>query len=161
MPRFYDLYRFKGKFGFVLFENSFLQRVAFPVFSKIQVKDIIFKIDPSAKSVHSSLSGKITEFLGGIPVDFSQFEVDLSGYSRFERSILKETQKIPYGRISTYGKISAKAGNPGSARATGQALKKNLTPIVVPCHRVVSVTGLGGFSRGINWKKFLLELEKE
>jgi len=47
-----------------------------------------------------------------------------------------------------------------SAQGLGQALCANLFPILIPCHRVVSATGLGGFAYGTAWKKKLLQFER-
>ena len=44
-------------------------------------------------------------------------------------------------------------------RAVGNAIGANPIAIIVPCHRVVGASGLGGFSGGLNVKRFLLELE--
>jgi len=49
---------------------------------------------------------------------------------------------------------------PKGQRAVGQALKTNPVPILIPCHRVVAKSGLGGFSLGIELKKQLLTLEQ-
>lgn len=48
----------------------------------------------------------------------------------------------------------------GGARAVGQACARNPFLIVVPCHRVLSQTGLGGFAYGLTAKKKLLKLEQ-
>ena len=56
--------------------------------------------------------------------------------------------------------VAAQAGQPGAARAVGQALARNPLPIIIPCHRVVKNDGrLGGFSGGPGVKRQLLHLE--
>ncbi len=55
-----------------------------------------------------------------------------------------EIRAIPRGRVLRYGQLSAKLGS--SARAVGQACGANPLPLIVPCHRVVSAAGLGGFA---------------
>jgi len=64
---------------------------------------------------------------------------------------------IPYGEVKTYGEL-AKILNT-APRALGQALGANPFPIMIPCHRVVSAGGLGGFHYGPDWKKALLDFE--
>nr|HDO81515.1 MGMT family protein [Candidatus Bathyarchaeota archaeon] len=59
----------------------------------------------------------------------------------------------------TYGEIAEKIGRPKAARAVGNALKRNPLPIIIPCHRVVGSKTLGGFTGGVNVKKFLLTVE--
>lgn len=44
-------------------------------------------------------------------------------------------------------------------RKIGYLMKKNPFPIVIPCHRVISEKGIGGYSFGIDIKKKLLEFE--
>ena len=86
---------------------------------------------------------------------------DFTGYTDFEISVLEETRKIPYGKIKTYSDIAKAIGKPKAARAVGNALGKNRTPILIPCHRVIKSDGsLGGFSMGLEWKKKLLEQER-
>lgn len=72
-------------------------------------------------------------------------------------------QQIPAGTVRTYGDIAAELNS--SPRAVGQACGANPIPIVIPCHRVVSRTGLGGFmhrrdSGALNIKAWLLAHEE-
>lgn len=78
----------------------------------------------------------------------------------FMYNVYRSISTIPYGETKTYKDIAVMAGTPGGARAVGQALKKNPLCIVIPCHRVVAVNGLGGFNAGIEMKKYLLNLEQ-
>lgn len=78
----------------------------------------------------------------------------------FFRRVLEATARIPFGVVSTYGSVAARAGSPRAARAAGNALHGNPVPIVVPCHRVVPASGgIGGYG-GQEWRKaWLLALE--
>ncbi|HEV8595152.1 MAG TPA: methylated-DNA--[protein]-cysteine S-methyltransferase [Thermoplasmata archaeon] len=108
----------------------------------------------------SGLAADLRRYFAGERVEFDDYDVDWSPYTTFERSVLEATRRIPYGETRTYGQIAKAIGKPDSARAVGQALGKNHTCIVVPCHRVVAANGgLGGFTGGIHWKINLLELE--
>jgi len=82
-------------------------------------------------------------------------------YSKF-MPIFKEVQKIPYGKVSSYGGISSAVfGNKRYARFVGTAMRNNPLPIIIPCHRVVRSNGeIGGFSGGIGNKIKMLKLEK-
>lgn len=57
------------------------------------------------------------------------------------KRIYEAVQKIPKGRVATYGQIAALAGNPRMARAVGNALHKNPDPDRIPCYRVVNSKG--------------------
>jgi methylated-DNA-[protein]-cysteine S-methyltransferase len=99
-------------------------------------------------------------YFSGQRVDFPD-KLDLSGASPFQREVWQAARLIPYGQTRTYAWLAAQVGNPGAARAVGQALGRNPLPIIIPCHRVVSNSGsLGGFSGGLEMKRFLLNLEK-
>lgn len=51
-------------------------------------------------------------------------------------------QKIPRGKVATYGQVAALAGNPRWSRVVGYALHANPNPGVIPCHRVVNRFGV-------------------
>jgi O-6-methylguanine DNA methyltransferase len=69
-------------------------------------------------------------------------------------------QKIPEGKVTTYGDLARALGNPSASRIIGTILGQNPNPIRVPCHRVVMSNGkLGGYKYGTNKKKELLEKE--
>lgn len=88
-----------------------------------------------------------------------EVELDLSGFTEFQRSVIDAVQSIPRGKTLTYGEVALLAGRPGAARAVGQVMARNHFAIIIPCHRVVSRKGLGGFGWGLDIKKKLLECE--
>jgi methylated-DNA-[protein]-cysteine S-methyltransferase len=75
--------------------------------------------------------------------------------------------KITFGRTITYGDLAKESGafddtppgDPFGARAVGTVMSNNPLPIVVPCHRVVASTGIGGYGAGIATKRWLLTME--
>jgi methylated-DNA-[protein]-cysteine S-methyltransferase len=101
---------------------------------------------------------QLQEYARGERREF-QLELDLRG-SEFELRVWNALRAIPWGQTRTYGEIARAIGDPGAARAVGRANGCNPLPILVPCHRVVSSTGLGGFSAGLEWKQRLLALER-
>ena len=67
---------------------------------------------------------------------------------------------IPYGEVRGYRWLAEKAGNSRACRAVGTANRRNPLPIFIPCHRVIAADGtLGGYSSGVERKRFLLRLE--
>ena len=92
------------------------------------------------------------------------FPIDWTGYTQFQRAVLKQTYSIPYGETRSYGQIAAAIGNPKASRAVGQAEKSNQVPLVIPCHRVIgsdgSLTGYGG-KDNLDLKAWLLDFEKK
>jgi methylated-DNA-[protein]-cysteine S-methyltransferase len=85
--------------------------------------------------------------------------VDLDPLAPFQRTVARALQRVPFGETVTYGELARRAGRPGAARAVGQAMARNPVPLLVPCHRVVSARGLGGFGGGLALKRRLLALE--
>ncbi|HJT63602.1 MAG TPA: methylated-DNA--[protein]-cysteine S-methyltransferase [Candidatus Limnocylindria bacterium] len=78
----------------------------------------------------------------------------------FNQGVLRATAEIPFGETASYGDVAAAAGSPRAARAAGNALAGNPIPIVVPCHRVIHADGgIGGYTGGLENKRFLLSLE--
>lgn len=87
--------------------------------------------------------------------------LDLAGGTPFMRRVWEATRRVGHGAVASYASIAARAGSPRAVRAVGNALGANPVPIVIPCHRVIySDRSLGGFSSGLAWKRFLLELER-
>ena len=62
----------------------------------------------------------------------------------FQRKVWAALQRIPAGKVRTYGEIATELQS--SPRAVGNACRKNPIPLIIPCHRVVSAQGVGGFS---------------
>lgn len=91
------------------------------------------------------------------------FDLKLSpGGTEFQRSVLDELQRIPYGLTASYGEIAERIGRPKASRAVGAANGRNPIPIIIPCHRVIGSDGsMTGFGGGIPMKKALLALELE
>jgi methylated-DNA-[protein]-cysteine S-methyltransferase len=78
----------------------------------------------------------------------------------FAGDVLRATAHIPFGSVSSYREVATAAGSPNAYRAAGNALGSNPVPIVVPCHRVLHAGGgLGGYTGGLERKRFLLGLE--
>jgi methylated-DNA-[protein]-cysteine S-methyltransferase len=76
-------------------------------------------------------------------------------YSRIYQAV----RQVPYGSTTTYGEIAAIVRT--SPRVVGQAMARNPTPLVIPCHRVLAAHGIGGFSPEIAIKESLLAMEKK
>jgi len=89
--------------------------------------------------------------------------LDMSDIPPFQQRVYEITRAIPPGRTLTYGEVAERAGDPGAARAVGQAMGHNPFAPVVPCHRVLAArNGAGGFSAdgGVATKLRLLQIER-
>ena len=109
------------------------------------------RLDGVRRELEEYFEGRRRRF--DVPIDWSLTR----GYAR---EVLRRTAEIPYGGASSYAEIAYLAGSPRGWRAAGNALGSNPIPIVVPCHRVLaSGGGIGGYTGGLDRKRFLLGLE--
>ena len=111
--------------------------------------------------VRDAIDG-MTAVLAGRPCDLRGIPLDQRTIDPFRREVYAATQAVPPGTTCSYGEIARAIGRPDGARDVGAALAANPTPILVPCHRVVSANGaLTGFSApgGVATKRKMLELE--
>lgn len=93
--------------------------------------------------------------------ELGKYEITFPKSRDFMRKVWDRLRKIPWGHALTYGELAAELGNPRGSRAVGQACGANRLLLIVPCHRIVAATGLGGFALGLEWKAALLALETE
>jgi methylated-DNA-[protein]-cysteine S-methyltransferase len=110
----------------------------------------------------AALVASLRRYAEGGLEDFSAVPLDLEGMGEFRLRIYAATRQVGYGEIVTYGELARRLGEPGAARAVGQAMAQNPLPVVIPCHRVVGSSGRpGGFSAhgGLATKERLLALE--
>lgn len=89
------------------------------------------------------------------------FDVPLAPQgTAFQRSVWSKLAELPFGETRSYGDIAAAIGKPSASRAAGNAVGSNPILIIIPCHRIIRSDGaLGGFSAGLEMKKYLLRLE--
>lgn len=78
----------------------------------------------------------------------------------FQKRLMHRLQQIQPAQTTTYGKIAMDLNT--SPRAVGRGVASNPLPLLIPCHRVVAIQGLGGFSApgGVASKRWLLDWEK-
>jgi O-6-methylguanine DNA methyltransferase len=101
---------------------------------------------------------QLSEYFNGQRQSF-ETPLDIHG-TPFHLQVWRVLQLIPYGQVQSYKDIAMLIGRPSAFRAVGQACGVNPIPIIIPCHRVLTADRkLSGFSRGIEIKRALLELE--
>lgn len=80
--------------------------------------------------------------------DWNQIEtvkLHLKG-TDFQLKVWEALLKIPFGELSTYGKLADQIGNPKASRAVGTAIGSNPIAYLIPCHRIIQATGaIGGY----------------
>lgn len=121
--------------------------------NKISKKTVLIEPDDRLKMWSSFLQDYFDGFFKKPP------SIDDLLPAGFSLSVYKALQNIPAGKVITYSELASLCGHRKAYRAVGQALAKNIYPIIVPCHRVIRSDGsLGGFSGvgGISYKRRLL-----
>jgi O-6-methylguanine DNA methyltransferase len=106
--------------------------------------------------------GRLSEYFAGARRKLElDFDLAACGANGFERRVLKETVKVPYGKTRTYQKIAEAAGRPDAAGEVLNVLLGNPLPILIPCHRVIPPRAEPGeYVGGSERKRWLLELEQ-
>jgi methylated-DNA-[protein]-cysteine S-methyltransferase len=108
-------------------------------------------VEPARRQLDEYFSGSRQRF---------DLAVDLALQADFNRRVLRELARVPYGDVVTYGELAARSARPRAARAVGTVMNRNPIPIVLPCHRVIGSTGkLVGYAGGLERKETLLRLE--
>jgi len=158
--------------GFVFL--SFKKRLCGLILSDFQSSEIpLITKTPIFKHLNRHLKSVILK-KGKIP-PFQQTEQALRDYfssqltcfklpllligTPFQKMVWRALLDIPYGQTITYQSLAYKLNIPKATRAVAQACKSNPLPIIIPCHRVIGKKGLTGYSAGLAWKRFLLNIE--
>ena len=104
----------------------------------------------------------VEKYFSGKNVNLSEIQT-VQQTTNFTKRVFEILKTVEYGKRITYSEIAKKLGNTRFARAVGGCMARNKTPLFIPCHRVVSNRGIGGFSAtgGVWLKQKLLELEKK
>ncbi len=150
-----------GWVGVIISERG-IRRIILPQSNSDIIYEIIRNESPLATftSHASDITQKITAYLSGQKVKFNN-TLDYPNITQFQNDVYQTTCSIPYGETRSYSWVAKEIGNIRATRAVGQALAHNPTPIIVPCHRVISLSGnLQGFRGGIDMKKRLILMEK-
>ena len=128
--------------------------------SRLEENSREFRIDPGEKDL--VITGQIEEYLDGrrqrFTISTGTFFLDQG--TAFQKKVWNLINAIPYGQTRTYGELALQLGSRGYGRAVGRACNANPLALIIPCHRVVSCKGTGGFAGGNNVKQQLLEMEK-
>ena len=127
-----------------------------------QLDDIASRVSPrvmASPERTDAVRRQLDEYFSGTRDTFD-VPIDWRLVRGFAGEVLRATARIPFGSVSSYREVAAEAGSPNAYRAAGNALGSNPIPIVVPCHRVLHAGGgLGGYTGGLERKRFLLRLE--
>lgn len=121
--------------------------------------NVVYRVSFQKTAQKGDVPVQFTKFLAGKGFDFTPLRSSALNDGELYYKIYRAVSEIPYGETRTYAEIAERAGT--HARVVGNAMARNPTPLIVPCHRVVSKTGIGGFTPDLEIKKELLEIERK
>jgi methylated-DNA-[protein]-cysteine S-methyltransferase len=108
----------------------------------------------------SDLVRRVRAHVGGARVTFGDVELDLAWCTAFQAELARALRAVPWGEVVSYGELATLAGRRGAARAAGSFCASNRHALFLPCHRVVSADGIGGYgTAGVELKRRLLRVE--
>ncbi|HCR77601.1 MAG TPA: cysteine methyltransferase [Chryseobacterium sp.] len=91
--------------------------------------------------------------------ELNTIKLHLKG-TNFQLKVWESLLTIPMGKLSTYGNLADKIGNPNASRAVGTAIGSNPVAFLIPCHRVIQSTGkIGGYMWGSERKQLIIGWE--
>jgi O-6-methylguanine DNA methyltransferase len=109
-----------------------------------------------------NLRKQVTAALHGEGVDKPRLDLDFDrdDANDLEAKVLESMSRIPKGEVRSYSWLAEQVGNPKAVRAVANCVARNIVPFVVPCHRVVPVSGgVGKYAFGSKLKREMLERE--
>jgi len=117
--------------------------------TRTKAEDSAPELEEAGRQLTAYFDGRLTVFDLPLRVDGT----------RFQRDVCDQIAAIPFGETKTYGEIAKTLGAP--AQAVGGGCGGNPIPVIIPCHRVLGASGLGGFSAkgGVETKVWLLRHE--
>ncbi|MBM4294535.1 MAG: methylated-DNA--[protein]-cysteine S-methyltransferase [Deltaproteobacteria bacterium] len=128
-----------------------------------ETPDLILAENPPPASltpVITATQKELAHYFSGTRTDFSSLILNLEHATPFRLRVWQELRKITWGTTISYKELASRVGKPKGFRAVGQANGANPIPIIIPCHRVIAADGsLGGYSSGLDRKRWLLEHE--
>jgi O-6-methylguanine DNA methyltransferase len=105
---------------------------------------------------------QVEAFIAGSRRSFD-LPIGLDDRPAWDRLVLEGVAQVPWGAVTSYGRVARRIGRPGAARAVGGAVGRNPVGILVPCHRVIAGDGtIGGY--GGAWygtREQLLDIKRE
>ena len=107
--------------------------------------DFLYK-NAVSKKPQDTLSREVTRQLQAYFSDSAFcFDLPLNPQGTvFQRTVWDALRKIKAGKTQSYGELADRLST--GARAIGNACRQNPIPVIIPCHRIVSASGIGGYS---------------
>ena len=155
---------FKTELGWlgIVAADVWIQRTVIGHATKAQILDRLGRHYPRVPANECQrLVQRFQNYCSGRKTSLTSLKIEESWMTPFQKRVVAACRVIPWGETLTYGQLAEIAGSPRASRAVGTVMARNRYPLIVPCHRVCSNSGIGGFSapRGIDLKRRLLANE--
>jgi methylated-DNA-[protein]-cysteine S-methyltransferase len=162
----YSIYETATGFGALAANDAGLvaHHLPFGAVSAAAAQELVAELHPLAAGENSLTrdgAKLLSRYFAGERVSFA-IPLELARFTTFQKQVYRVVADIPYGTALSYAEVASACGSPKAARAIGGAMAGNPLPILIPCHRVVGVSGLmTGFTApgGIGSKRELLAME--
>lgn len=130
---------------------------------RVRVPDVAGRDAPApVRRMLDRTIASLERYLDGDPAGLD-LPIAVVGRSAWDVRVLDAVRRVPWGAVTSYGRVARAAGSPGAARAAGGAVGRNPVGLLIPCHRVIAGDGtLGGY--GGAWsgdRDALLRLKRE
>lgn len=123
-------------------------------------QDIEIELEDKHPDILHTCIGQLNEYFYGDRMEFT-FPYIYEG-TDFQRAVWQALTKVSFADTASYKHIAQTIGKDRAVRAVGSANNKNRLPIVIPCHRIISVGGkLTGYAGGLWRKEWLLQHERK
>lgn len=164
----YHIFETAGGFCAIAWSESGVTRFQLPLKSAEAAERLLLRRVPGATrgDPEGDCAAAVAEakrYFGGERTDFSSVPLDLGDQDPFFTRIYDALRTVGWGCTTSYGALAKEIGAPPeAARDVGEAMARNPTPLIIPCHRVLAAGGkIGGFSApgGSSTKMRMLALE--
>jgi len=141
-------------------DGKFLTNLMFKGQKHMPRISVEWKQDPKFE-LFLDTAAQLLEYFNG---SRKQFDLPMrtTAGTPFQQKVWRAIAKVAHGTTISYRELAKLAGCASSVRAVATAAGKNPLSIIIPCHRIIGVTGeLSGYSGGLHRKKALIALEQE
>ncbi|MFL5673191.1 MAG: methylated-DNA--[protein]-cysteine S-methyltransferase [Chloroflexota bacterium] len=130
-------------------EDAFRDRLTRRLGGSISPVDEVSAVDLRRRHLDVAIEALETLLAGRPPHE--TVEVDLVDRPAWDREVLRQVARIPFGSTASYGDIARRVGAPRAARAVAGAVGRNPIGLLIPCHRVIASDGTIGGYGGDAW----------
>lgn len=139
---------------------SFLQKSSMARKAALIQKQLDARLEMGESGAVGLIAAELNDYFAGRRTMFDT-PLCLTG-TVFQIKVWEELRRVPFGRTITYAELAQRIDKPAAFRAVAQANAQNPIAIAVPCHRVINADGgLGGYSAGLERKRWLLDFEQK